>query len=119
MLLRGMAKPSKTKPGRFIYDYEKLGELAGLTRSGVYKVGRGDTWPSPDNLDRIAKALKVSPSMLFFDPESDVAPPITFEQALEVISNHSPNREPALQSLLEGEVEKSESPGTAGKTRRR
>ena len=44
---------------------EKLAALAGLHRTYIGAIERGEQNVSVDNIDRLAKALKVKPSTLF------------------------------------------------------
>jgi transcriptional regulator with XRE-family HTH domain len=42
----------------------QLAKATGLSASGLYGVLDGSRWPGPDNLERIARALKTSPGAL-------------------------------------------------------
>jgi transcriptional regulator with XRE-family HTH domain len=68
-------------------DYNGLAKATGLTRSGIYKIVKGLRWPTADNLDRIARALKRDVGWLFTDhdlPKNQVSP----EEAIEILQGH-------------------------------
>jgi transcriptional regulator with XRE-family HTH domain len=59
---------------RLRWDYQKLADEAGLTRSGVYKMVEGHREPSFDNIDRLAGALGRDSGWLFTDHAKPVEP---------------------------------------------
>lgn len=49
------------------YTQEKLAEEAKLSAITVWKIENREQWPSPDTLQSIANALKMTPAQLFYD----------------------------------------------------
>lgn len=70
---------------RMGWDYAGLAKAAtGITRSGIYKIAKGQRSPNTGNLDRIAKAFGRTVAWLFTDhslPENQPTP----EEALDVL----------------------------------
>lgn len=88
------------------WDALKLSEETGITRSGIYKILKGERWPNADNLSRIAKALGVSVSNLFGPPSAVTPTPI---EAWELVGKalQAVGKNPLSDLPLEdGDIEK-------------
>lgn len=61
-----------------------LAKEIGRSRSGTYKIIKGIAWPSPDAIDRIAKAFSIDVYELFVDHENPKE--MTAKKAAEVLT---------------------------------
>lgn len=52
---------------RLQWELTDLARVTKITRSGLYKIVKGQRWPGPDNLERIAAAFGRSPGWLLSD----------------------------------------------------
>ena len=65
--------------------YKDVADRAGLSRSGIYKIMQGQREPGFDNIDRIAKALGISPHSLLMDPATQSNEPASLAEAWEIV----------------------------------
>ena len=79
-----LAKNVKSRRERMNISQTELGNRVGLSLSGIQKIERGDRWPSPDNVEKIANALGVPATALFSGLPSRVTP----QEALAVLADH-------------------------------
>lgn len=76
------------------YTQADLSKLVNTGAANIRNYEQGRTFPSPDIIEAIAKALSVYPSALFRYPEEELPeskrpePKITPEKALEVLNDH-------------------------------
>ncbi len=70
------------------YSQEKLAALAGFDISTIQRYEKPSRWPSPDEVDRLAKALRLDdPSALYQSGGISQAKP-TIREALAAINSH-------------------------------
>jgi transcriptional regulator with XRE-family HTH domain len=62
----------KAEMKRLNWEYEDVAKASGLTRSGIYKIVKGQRWPGADNLDRLTNAFKRPHGWLLQDHTSVV-----------------------------------------------
>lgn len=67
-----------------------LAAAAGIAHRYYVKIEHGESWPSPENMDAIAKALGANPSALFIDGSTES------DSLMSIIS--------ALPSMNDGEL---------------
>lgn len=84
---------------------EAAAEAAGLHPASIGQLERGENFLSPETLVVLSSVYNCDPAAFF--PGS----PITYDQAVQVIIQHSPSRVRAKQALLVDAQEKSLAPG--------
>lgn len=75
-----------------------LSKASGLSLQWAYAIIKGERWPGPDNLDRLAKALGVNVADLFVDDTRGVElKKPSAREALDVIREHLEKTEKQLE----------------------
>lgn len=65
---------------------ESLAEAVGLSKQQVYRIERGSSWPPPETIERLAKALGISEIRFFDSREEKFIPPKPAELGPETIA---------------------------------